>query len=383
MTIDWTSLESHVLCNPTYSVNRQKEYQKLLEVASSYRGHVWLSTSGSTSQKWVGLSKEALLASASGVNQHLLATANDRWVTALPDFHVGGLSIWARAYLSRAPVFDFKSVNGGKWHASLFSAFLEGVKGSLTSLVPAQLHDLIQLGMAAPPSLRAVIIGGGKLMPELYAKAVELGWPVLPSYGLTECASQVATAALGSWKAGLECPTLELLPHMRGEEQGGRLAFKGPSLLSAYAHFEPGGIRLSDPKVNGWLVSEDRGEIQGTELSVFGRSDACIKIGGESVDLACLEAHLQSLALKADFRGEVTLVALPDSRLGNVLHLAAAKADIFALQEIIDRFQKSVLPFEKIRAVCHLPYFPRSALSKILKNELQAMVRERQNVILP
>lgn len=375
MTIDWTSSESYVLCNPTYSLDKQKEYQTLLKKASSYQGHVWLSTSGSTSQKWVGLSKEALLASASAVNHHLQASASDRWVTALPDFHVGGLGIWARAYLNRAAVFDFKSVSGGKWQASSFVAFVEEVKGSLTSLVPAQLYDLIQLGGEAPPSLRAVVIGGGKLMPELYAKAVELGWPVLPSYGLTECASQVATAPLGSWKAGITYPSLELLPHMRGEEQSGRLAFSGSSLLSSYAYFEQGDIRFIDPKVNGWLISEDRGEIRGSQLSVFGRLDACIKIGGESVDLARLEAHLQSIALKVSFQGEVTLVAIPDPRLGNVLYLAAARADILALEDVIERFQKSVLPFEKIRAVCHLPYIPRSPLSKILVNELQAMVK--------
>ena len=40
---------------------------------------------------------------------------------------------------------------------------------------------------------------------ELYREARALGWPCLPSYGLTETASQVATAPLESL-AGLHCP---------------------------------------------------------------------------------------------------------------------------------------------------------------------------------
>ena len=40
--------------------------------------------------------------------------------------------------------------------------------------------------------------GGGALDPSLYKQARDLGWPLLPSYGLTECGSQVATASLSS-----------------------------------------------------------------------------------------------------------------------------------------------------------------------------------------
>ena len=36
--------------------------------------------------------------------------------------------------------------------------------------------------------------GGGAVSDELYRDARALGWRVLPSYGMTECCSQVATA---------------------------------------------------------------------------------------------------------------------------------------------------------------------------------------------
>ena len=61
MHISWDSEESHVFLNPTYSLEEQKKFKTLLE-ASPVKGHIWLSTSGSTVAKWVGLSKEAILA---------------------------------------------------------------------------------------------------------------------------------------------------------------------------------------------------------------------------------------------------------------------------------------------------------------------------------
>ena len=142
---------------------------------------------------------------------------------SLPDFHVGGLGIWARAYLSGAAVVDFKQAHPGKWQSQAFYQYIQQVKGTLSALVPAQIYDLAALECPAPSSLRAVIVGGGALLPGLYERAVALGWPLLPSYGLTECGSQVATAALESWQQ--KEPSLQLLPHLKGCEQKGCLSF--------------------------------------------------------------------------------------------------------------------------------------------------------------
>ena len=38
-----------------------------------------------------------------------------------------------------------------------------------------------------------MLLGGGPVPPGLAEEAVEAGWPVLPTYGQTEAASQVAT----------------------------------------------------------------------------------------------------------------------------------------------------------------------------------------------
>lgn len=371
--VNWEDSESYILINPTYSKSDQERFYTILQAAHAWPGHIWLSTSGSSVQKWVGLSKQALLASAQAVNQHLDSHREDRWVHALPFFHVGGLGIWARAYLSGAQVYDFKEQHPGKWQADKFYSYMEEVQGTLTALVPAQLHDLVMLERRAPSSLRAMVIGGGALLPQLYEKAIRLGWPILPSYGLTECASQVATASLNSWQQN-QIPSLQLLSHLQACEKEGHLCFKGLSLLSTYAYLDQEKLQFCDPKVEEWLISEDRGMIQNRELHLFGRADAMLKVGGENVDVARLENHLQTLCLEMRIEAEVTLLAMPDVRLGYCIQLAS-NSNQEKITPLIEQFQKTVLPFERIRKIHFLPQLPRSSLGKILKKELQDLIQ--------
>lgn len=369
MKISWESSDSCVLINPAYSAADKARFERLPAIAQErWPGHLWLSTSGSSSMKWVGLSKRAVLASAAAVNQHLESHSTDRWIHPLPDFHVGGVGIWARSYLSGATVHAFKADHPGKWQAEAFFHYLDHHRGTLTALVPAQLYDLVMLGLKAPSSLRALIVGGGALLPAMYEKAIALGWPVLPSYGATECASQIATAPLARSE---HLPPLQLLSHLQAKVQEERLSFSGHSLFSAYAYFEEEAIHFVDPKDQGWWQSEDRGEIHGYFLNIKGRLDSLIKIGGENVDLERLEKQLQTVRLQLALKADVTLVAMPDPRLGKVIHLAAADPHNDAqLDTLVQRFHQQVLPFERIRHIHFLPEFPRSPLGKILKSEL-------------
>jgi o-succinylbenzoate---CoA ligase len=369
MNIHWESSESHLLLNPSYSKSAQERFVKMFKAATAWPGHVWLSTSGSTVQKWVGISKHALLASAKAVNEHLQSGKEDCWVNALPYFHVGGVGIWARAHLSGAKVFDFKQESSRKWHAEKFYREVQQVEGTLTALVPTQLYDLVALKWPAPCSLRAVIIGGGVLLSSLYEQAIELGWPILPSYGLTECGSQVATAALGSWRE-LGMPPLQLLNHLQVCEREGRLCFYGSSLLSTYAYIQNQEVQFIDPRIQGWLRSEDRGTVQNGHLVIVGRADAIYKVGGENVDLARLENYLQMLRLQLAIEEDVALIAVADDRLGHSIHLVSDSVKRKRITGLVERFQEGVLPFERIRRVHFVPQLPRSPLGKILKNEL-------------
>lgn len=374
MKINWENSDSYLLLNPSYSKENQDKFQQILQVGSHFKGHIWLSTSGSSSLKWVGLSKQAILSSAEAVNRHLESDSQDVWILSLPLFHVGGLGIVARAFLSKAQLHDFKEAHPGKWNPEIFYRYLVDRRGTLTSLVPTQLQDLVDLEKKAPPSLRAVVIGGGFTTQALYEQAIALGWPLLPSYGMTECSSQVATAPLNSWKKKIY-PPLPLLPHLKCSIQEGYLSFAGLSLLTTYALFENDQIIFHDPRMGGWLKTEDRGTFEKNFLTILGRGDSLIKIGGENVDLAKLENHLQELKSKLQFLYDVTLIAPEDKRLGRALHLASDSPSEQTLLPLIEAYQKSVLPFEKIRKVHLFSELPRSSLGKILRSVLEDRVR--------
>lgn len=338
--IDWKSNESHVLLNPRMPAS---ERRRLEELAVDLPGHIWLATSGTTGAiKLAGLSKRALLVSAAAVNRRLQSGADDVWCRPLPTFHVGGLGIHARAYLSGAAVLPLA------WDAVAFAAMHEV---TLASLVPAQVGDLVRAELIAPRRMRAIVVGGGALSGDLYRDARALGWPVLPSYGMTECASQVATARDGS-------PELELLDHVElriGDD--GRIAIRSQALFSGYA--TEGG--LVDPKVDGWFVTEDLGSIDGRTLWVEGRRGDFVKIGGESVDLSRLDRIL------AQVTPDAAVLAIPDERLGSVIGLAMTTGDS---DSITEAFNARVMPFERVRRVVIVAAIPRTPLGKIIRRRL-------------
>jgi len=334
--IDWLSDASHLLLNPRMP---REERERLESFVVPLPGHVWLATSGTTgSLKLTALSKRAMLASAAAVNRHLQSTASDVWLCVLPTFHVGGLGIYARAFLSGARVVT------------------EGWDGvTLASLVPAQVSDLVRARTPAPPSLRAVVIGGGALSSSLYEEARALGWPLLPSYGMTECCSQVATATLPP--LALRPSPLVLLDHLEARiEEDGRLALRGEALFTGYAT----GEGFVDPKIDGWFVTEDLASLDGRVLRVEGRRGDFVKIGGESVDLSRLDRILSELGADA------AVVAIPDERLGHVIALAMASGD----ESLVEAFNARVFPFERARRVIRVPEIPRTPLGKIMRNRI-------------
>lgn len=303
-------------------------------------GRVWLATSGTGGvTKMVALSRAALEASARAVNACLDAGPRDVWLNPLPLFHAGGLGIMVRAVLSGA-----RHEDAGAWSAETFLRRLGEIGATLTSLVPAQVHDLARSGARPPSGLRAAVVGGGALDEPLRAMMADRGWPLLPSYGLTEAASQVATALPGQ----TDFAWLPLLPHFEARTApDGILELRGPALLDGWMVFPADGAPCwEDPRRAGWLRTGDRAELRGRELRVAGRADDLVKIRGELVDLAALERSLQA-RVRA---GKVVLHARPDERNGTTLHVVAENAAAVreAGQAVDDIFPPYARPSEVV-----------------------------------
>lgn len=386
--MDWLSQESHICLNPAFSEDQAQKWVGLLEDAPvRYSGHLFVLTSGTTAQsvqdfKWIALSKKAFLASAESVNRHLEATARDVWLHVLPDFHVGGLGIWARSFLSGSKVVQ----GSGPWNPEHFVAAVSEHRATLASLVPTQIFDLIQKNLSAPSSLRAILVGGGALSFSLYERAMDLGWPLLTTYGMTETCSQVATASLKSIEAfrggRRSLPDLEILGHWE-VESAECLRFRGPSLLTAAIYQQKVGEghyeRREELRKTEWWTSQDRGVVENRALKrtlkIFGRSGDFVKIGGESVDVGRLREIFDRVCLEYQVGEGVALLPVPDERLGHAMVLVAEKSvDSQVTESLMAAFNRNVLGFEKIRRSVAVDKIPRTDLGKIRTAQCLEMI---------
>jgi len=356
--IDWMSSDSHYFFNPKHPKNLKELGKKL----PFFKGHIYLFTSGGS--KICFLSKEAFLHSAQSVNQHLQVEKKDRWLISLPLFHVGGLSILARAFVGH---FQYKT--GTKtWNVEAFKKDLDTKKISFSSLVPAQVYDLVKYNIKSPKTLRALIVGGEDLPSFLYKKARRLKWPILLSYGLTEAGSQVACSPLSCLHKNTY-PEMKILNHIQIQKNHLKTKIKSKSLLRACFDLET--KRLYDPKDSkGWLELPDQIRLNNKSVIVEGRKEEQIKIAGEIVNIQ----KLKELLKKEVYNPYQThrLVALPHPREGFNLALLTDSFNENKLFCLVKNFNKKVLPFEKIKSIYFVADIKKSSLFKThQKNLLQ------------
>jgi O-succinylbenzoic acid--CoA ligase len=147
-------------------------------------------TSGTTGRpKAVRLTFGNLVASATASAYRVGITPSDRWLVTLPMYHMGGLAPIIRSTLYGTTVVLRKSFDVGETIRTISDRQATGV-----SLVPTMLGRLLDAGWFPPDHLRFVLLGGAPATAELIDRCEDRNVPVYPSYGMTETASQIATA---------------------------------------------------------------------------------------------------------------------------------------------------------------------------------------------
>ncbi|MBE2282496.1 MAG: AMP-binding protein [Prosthecobacter sp.] len=349
---------------------RSVEGQSLADFARNelrVRDCCFFQTSGSEGKrKWVGLTKEALRVSAGAVNAHFGITGRDHWLLALPTHHVGGFGVLARADLSGSQVTRLE----GKWSAAAFATLCEESGATVASLVPTQVFDLVSARLAAPQTLRVILVGGGAMSAELEEAALQLGWPVRRTYGMTETASQVATQTKDRGE-------LEVLPiwTLRTDAEG-TLTVRGEALAKGYAIHEGETWRWEPiPPATG-LRTRDRVSVwhEGGQpfLRFVGREANTIKILGELVSLGPIQERLEALRLELDLpSGEAVICDVPDARKEARLVLVVSAMDDAEAGRLQKGLNATLRPFETVDEIRHVDRIPRSELGKVLLESLR------------
>ncbi|MEF8773199.1 MAG: class I adenylate-forming enzyme family protein [Halobacteriales archaeon] len=238
----------------------------------------------------------------------------DRWLVPLPMYHMGGLAPVVRSTLYGTAVVLQRSFD-----ATETAAVVERHGATGISMVPTMLTRLLEADWRPPDRLRFVLLGGAPTPPELVERSRDRGVPVFPTYGLTETASQVATATpaqafdhgdtVGQPLLFADVTVVgpdgrPLAPGKRGE-----LVVDGPTVTPGYldddrtaAAFGEHGLHTGDVGYR-----DDDGL-----LSVVGRVDDAIVTGGENVRPAKVADAVRAHPAVAD----AAVVGLPDPEWG-------------------------------------------------------------------
>lgn len=322
-----------------------------------------VATSGSSGQpKAVMLSAGALAAAARASHSVTPLGPGDRWLACLPLFHIGGYSILSRCRLSGAAPILHQGFDAGRvWHSLTHDAVTH------LSLVPTMLSRLLDLHSAPPPpGLRHVLVGGAALTSELAVRAAELGWPIQPTYGMSEMASQVATLPRlpYSWRPGqVGCP----LPGAEAAlTPDGWLKVRGPMMMTGYANprLSPG-----DGLEDGWFVTSDLAEIgEDGGLTILGRGDDVIISGGKKILPTMVE---EALAGCPGLRGAAVL-GLPDPDWGAVI--TAVFCGDPSVEQMLDWCRDNVSPLLRPRRAIKVPSLPSLSNGKPDRMALRRLV---------
>lgn len=321
-----------------------------------------VATSGSTgAPKLAVLSAGNLLAAAFAHRQRFGGQPGQSWLCPLPLCHAGGLvTLWRAAATGMAVVL----VQPSDTYAQLRA--LRELACAGASLVPLQLQRLIDAG-AESGSVQLALIGGGSVPPELLARAQRLGWPVAPTWGMTESAGQLATAAVGAapGESALRRLVGPPLPGVAVRSlAGGELAVRGPAVSRRYwgepprhaaTFFHTGDGGTVDGAGNVWVAKQ--------------RADRIVR-SGENIDPREVEAAL----LACDGVADAAAVGLADALHGEVVGVWVACAGAPPLARAV----QELAPFKR-PAVWHVTDqpVPRTAMGKVDRAAIVRTLREK------
>ncbi|MEW5733918.1 MAG: AMP-binding protein [Thermodesulfobacteriota bacterium] len=300
-------------------------------------------TSGSTgAPKGVVHTVGNLYYSALGTIELLGLAPGHRWLVSLPLFHVGGLLIFVRTFLSGAAAI----VHGdpGRLEEAISAHAPE-----FLSLVPLQLSRLLGSPEAVRglASAQAVLLGGGPCPAGLLNRALDAGIPVAPTYGSTEAASMVTAAPPGAPRREIHTAGKPLAHRELCINSDGLIVLGGKTL---FRHYLAGGVEVEGAP-GGRFTTTDLGALDPDgNLRVLGRSDQVFISGGENINPFEIESALAETGLVK----EAAVVPAPHPEFGKTpwafvetegaVDEAALKA---ALRKILPPFKipKRILPF--------------------------------------
>jgi len=330
--------------------------------------------------KAVALTRDNMYQSAVASAHRLGVLPDDRWLCALPLYHVGGLSIVLRSLLYGTAV---EFVTTPKFDVDVLNRVLSQRPITLVSLVPTMLRRLLDARRAAwNPKLRLVLLGGEAPSAELLVRCLNAGIPIATTYGLSEAASQVATATpqqLRQKPLSVGKPLLFTQVRIidkQGQDMPpkglGEVLVKGPTVMRGYDK-DPAATR--EALREGWLYTGDMGYLdEDGDLYICQRRADLIITGGENV----YPLEVENVLREHPAIEEAVVVGVADAEWGQRVAAAVQvkHGKSLSRQEVM-RFAREKMAGYKIpRKFCFVEAFPRTASGKIQRQAVKKLFNE-------
>jgi O-succinylbenzoic acid--CoA ligase len=325
-------------------------------------------------------------ASAVASAVRLGVTPDDRWYDPLGVHHTGGLVPLVRATLYGTAVVLRDGFDAATALADLAAHGATGV-----SLVPTMLRRVLDAadgpdGPAEfPPAVRTVLLGGAPARRELIEACRERSVPVHPTYGMTETASQIATAepADAFDFAGTVGRPLMWTGVTVVDDDGsvlppgetGELVVSGPTVTPGYyddpetteAAFCEHGLRTGD------VGTHD----ESGRLWVLNRKDDTIITGGENVQPGEVAGVLRD---HRDVR-EVAVVGVPDEEWGErVGALIVPRSEQLSVADVEAHCAESLAGFKRPRLLVFAEALPRTPSGTVKREEVRQILLDSERV---
>jgi fatty-acyl-CoA synthase len=296
---------------------------------------------------------------------------DDVVLQVLPQFHCGGWNVqpllawWkgARVVLERS--FD----------AQRCLELIERKRVTTMMGVPAIYQFMAQepgFDDADLSSLRKAVVGGAPMPEPLLERWQERGVAIVQGYGLTEAAPNVLCLApedavrKTGW-AGRPYPFVDVRLSPEGE-----LQVRGPNVFHGYWRNPEATAAAFD---DGWLRTGDVAEADDEgNFRIRGRLKDMYISGGENVYPAEVEGVLYAHPAVVD----AAVVGVPDGRWGEsgVAFVVLGAAGMATAEELRDWSSERLARYKVPREVRFVDELPRSAMNKVLKDELAASLEQ-------
>jgi O-succinylbenzoic acid--CoA ligase len=279
-----------------------------------------------------------------------------------------------RALLIGCGLISLGRFDAGRVWEAILGGHGEHLRPTHVSLVPTQLLRLLAVAGGAPPprTLRCVLVGGAAMPRDLLMRALDLGWPLALTYGLTEATSQVATSPPEDTRRK---PGSVGKPLARVEMRiahDGEILVRGATLAAGYVG------EGTDPLVDGegWHHTGDLGRVdEDGDLWVIGRRVDRIVTGGVTVDAVEVEEALRSHPLV----GDACVVGVPDAtwgeRVAAWIEPNSATAGSALDVDDVDAHVRLLLAAPKVPRLYHVGEgIPRNTNGKVDRTRVRAML---------